>query len=110
MTDADFTRVCTAMKQDISDRTPYRTGNLANNATLIRSTGLNEMRIYVDENIAPYFRFVNERPSYYVNSRYRGTKLLKYNRNYMYFEAAFVKAIQNLASNIGGEITRNDQL
>lgn len=108
MTDTEFTKVCTAMRQDIADRTPYLTGNLANNATLVRSTGLNEIRVYVDENIAPYFKYVNGRPSYRVNSQFKGGKVLKYNRNYMYFERAFVKAVENLANRIDGEIIRID--
>ena len=107
MTDNEFTLVCTAMRQDIADRTPYRTGNLANNATKVESTGYNEMKIYVDERIAPYFPFVNNRASYYVKNPFGG-KMLKANRNYLYFEYAFVKAIQNLAQRIDGEIIQND--
>ena len=107
MTDAQFTKICTAMRQDIADRTPYDTGNLANNATLVRPGGMNEMRIFVDENIAPYFRAVNLRPSYYVNSIYGG-KMLKPNRNYLYFELAFVRALKNLADSIDGEVIQID--
>lgn len=103
MTDAQFTTICTAMRQDIADRTPYDTGNLANNATLVRSSGANEMCIFVDENIAPYFRAVNLRHSYQVNSIYGG-KIVKPNRNYMYFELAFVRALKNLADSIDGEV------
>ena len=107
MTDAEFTTVCKSMKQDIYDRTPHATGNLRNNATKIESAGYNEMKIFVDEKIAPYFRAVNNRPSYYVKSLYGG-KYLKANRNYLYFENAFASAIQNLARRVDGDIIKND--
>lgn len=107
MTDAQFTTICTAMRQDIADRTPHDTGNLADKATLVVPGGMNEMRIFVNENIAPYFRAVNERPSYYVNSIYGG-KVSRPNRNYMYFERAFVSALRNLADSIDGEVIQID--
>ena len=108
MNDTTFTTICTAMKQDISDSTPYDTGNLANNATLVRSVSGSEIKIYVDEKIAPYFRAVNCRKSYTVNAK-GGGKMMKQNRNYMYFERAFDKALRNLANSISGEVIKVDR-
>lgn len=106
MTDEQFSNICHSMLHDIRGRTPRDTGNLADKATLIRSVGSNEMKIYVDEKIAPYFRIVNERPDYYVKSRNSGGRLIRQNRNYMYFQRAVEVAIENLARKIDGEIIK----
>lgn len=104
MTDQQFTTVCTSMLHDIRKDTPKLTGNLANNATLIRSVGANEMRIYVDEKIAPYFPYVNNRVSYRVKGKFGSYS--KLNRNYEYFQKAVETAIENLARKIDGEIVK----
>lgn len=100
MTDQQFTKICTFMRDDIRSMTPYATGNLANNATLLRPVGTNEIRIYVDENIAPYFRYVNDRPTLLSKGRMRK------NPNHEYFQHAVEVAIKNLARKIGGEIIK----
>lgn len=92
------------MLHDIRSMTPRLTGNLADKATLLRSVGSNEIRIYVDESIAPYFPYVNNRPSYRVKGKFGSyTKL---NKNYEYFQHAVEVAIENLARKIDGEIIR----
>lgn len=107
MKDSTFTQICVSMRKDIVNRTPYDTGNLANNATRIHSLGYGKMRIYVNEGIAPYFRFVNCRPYYYVNGK-NGGKVKKENRNHLYFEIATIKAIRKLVKKLDGEIRRID--
>jgi hypothetical protein len=88
------------MLHDIRARTPYATGNLAKNATLIRSIGNNEIRIYVDENIAPYFKYVNNRPTLFSKGRMRT------NPNHEYFQHAVEVATENLARKINGVIIK----
>ena len=104
MTDQQFTFVCSSMLHDIRDKTPKLTGNLADKATLLRSVGANEIRIYVDENIAPYFKYVNNRPTYRVNGKFGS--YTKQNRNYEYFQHAVEEAVENLARKINGEIIK----
>lgn len=100
MTDQQFSNICHSMLHDIRARTPYATGNLAENATLIRSIGNNEIRIYVDENIAPYFKYVNNKGTRISKGRIRT------NPNYMYFQHAVEVATENLARKINGVIIK----
>ena len=104
MTDQQFTVVCSSMLHDIRDKTPRLTGNLADKATLLRSVGANEIRIYVDENIAPYFPYVNNRPTYRVKGKFGS--YTKQNRNHEYFQHAVEVAIEKLARKIDGEIIK----
>ena len=104
MTDQQFTFVCSSMLHDIRDMTPKLTGNLADKATLLRSVGANEIRIYVDENIAPYFKYVNNRPTYRVKGKFGS--YTRQNRNYEYFQHAVEEAVENLARKINGEIIK----
>ena len=118
MNDATFTKVTTAMLADIRERTPKLTGNLARNATLSQSLGNGIVDIYVDEKIAPYFKYVNNYPrthyrAYQSTSTIQGGRIVKNkqlktiskpNRNYGYFEIAFDDALRNLANSVGGVI------
>lgn len=92
------------MRNDIEDMTPKKTRNLAEKATLLRSVGANEIRIYVDENIAPYFKYVNNRPTLYVKGKFGS--YTKQNKNYGYFQHAVEVAIEKLARKIDGEIIK----
>ena len=118
MTDETFTNVTTAMLTDIRERTPKLTGNLARNATLSKSLGSGIVEIYVDNKIAPYFKYVNNYPqthykAYQSTSAIQGGRIIKHkqltaktkpNRNYGYFERAFDEALKNLANSVGGVI------
>lgn len=104
MTDQQFTNICSEMRNDIEDMTPKKTRNLAEKATLIRPVGSNEIRIYVDENIAPYFKYVNNRPTLYVKGKFGS--YTKQNKNYGYFQHAVEVAIEKLARKIDGEIIK----
>ena len=100
MTDQQFTIVCSSMLHDIRNMTPKATGNLAYNATLLRSVGADEIRIYVDEKIAPYFKYVNNRPTLMSKGRMRA------NTNHEYFQNAVEAAIEKLARKIDGVIVK----
>ncbi len=104
MTDQQFTNICTDMLHNIQSMTPWATGNLADKATKITGEGTNEIRIYVDENIAPYFKYVNNRPTYRVKGKFGS--YTKQNRNYEYFQHAVEVAIENLARKIDGVIIK----
>lgn len=118
MNDATFNKVTTAMLTDIRERTPKLTRNLADKATLSRSLGDGIIEIYVDEKIAPYFKYVNNYPrthyrAYQTTSTLQGGRIVKNkqlkamskaNRNYGYFERAFDDALRNLANSVGGVI------
>ena len=100
MTDQQFTNICTDMLHDIRGMTPWATGNLADKATKITGEGSNEIRIYVDENIAPYFKYVNNRPTLFSKGRMRT------NPNHEYFQHAVEVAIENLSRKINGVIIK----
>lgn len=105
MTDQQFTNICSEMRHDIKGMTPWDTGNLADKATKISDLVGNEIRIYVDENIAPYFPYVNNRPTYQVKGKF-GKSYTKQNKNYGYFQHAVEVAIEKLARKIDGEIIK----
>lgn len=89
MTDAQFTAICLSMKQDIQKKTPVDTGNLKLKATKGESIGSGKFKIYVDQKIAPYFRYVNNKG---------------WSKHYRYFETAFEEALIKMAERVGGTI------
>lgn len=120
MTNKKFEDICNQMRKDIFDLTPYDTGNLADKATKIARISNARFEIYVDQTVAPYFKYVNGAPTL-TYRRYQksisGKKIIKRkdlpkvsftvrNRNYQYFERAFEKALENMAHEIGGTIYR----
>lgn len=120
MTNDRFQNICSQMREDIFALTPYDSGNLANEATKLQRLGDAKVKIFVDEEIAPYFRFVNNEPMLTYWSYQRGIKDGKIvkrkdlpkishvtkNRNYHYFEKAVEAALENLAKNAGGKLYR----
>jgi hypothetical protein len=118
MTDAAFQKACKSMLKDIRKDTPRLTGNLAVKATKIKRLGANQFEIYVDEKIAPYFKYVNNAQTITYH-KYRsgivGKKITKRkdlpkvkrvvnNKNYQYFEKSVDKALVNLAEKVGGTL------
>lgn len=65
---------------EMRKRTPRDTGNLADNATIIVEVGLG-FNLGIDAIKAPYFTYVNDRPTYPRGSR---------NPNYRYYERALM--------------------
>lgn len=118
MTDETFSNIAKKMVADIRSKTPWDTGNLAKKATKSNSLGNGIIEIYVDEKIAPYFKYVNNYPrtnyrAYQSTSTIQGGRIVKNkqlktiskpNRNYGYFERAFDDALQKLANRVGGVI------
>ena len=104
MTDAQFTTIVNSIRKEIYDRTPYLTGNLAENATRIESLGVNEMRVYIDINIAPYFKYVNDYDL--IGGRWdeeQGRMVdQKPNGNYHYWERAVEESINIVVRLNGG--------
>lgn len=97
MTDSQFTALSTSILSRIREYTPWDTGNLAKNATKIRSVGVGKFEIYVDEKIAPYFEYVNGLVR--INGRP--------NRNHGYFQEAIKNAIAKAARDYGGTLVND---
>ena len=72
------------------------TDNLKNNATKIECYG-QSTRIFVDETIAPYVVYTNEK---WLSPRWKGTK----NPNEGWFDEFAIKFLQQLAQRLHGEI------
>jgi hypothetical protein len=98
MTDGEFDKAVRKMLFDIQENTPYDTGNLATKATTPRSISPDKFEIYVDEKIAPYFKYVNNYPRLSNGA---------VNKNYGYFHKAFEEALQTMANDAGGVIVRD---
>lgn len=97
MTDAQFTALSAGILTSIREVTPWDTGNLAKNATKIRSVGAGKFEIYVDRKIAPYFDYVNGLAR--INNRP--------NRNHGYFADAIQHAMSVAARNYGGTLVHD---
>lgn len=61
ITDEDFAAACELAYEQLIELAPYDTGNLALNAIQIEFVSPTECKIYVDEKIAPYMPFTNEK-------------------------------------------------
>lgn len=122
MTEPIFNQICHSMRADIQKETPILTGNLRYNATIIEMLESAKFRIYVDEKIAPYFKYVNSYDKVYYRKKSYSTsisggkiirintgwqQLSKPNKNYKYFERAFEDALKNMAHKIGGTVIRD---
>lgn len=60
MTSTDFIVLCKECEQMLRMAAPYKTGNLRYNAIKLEIMTTNEVKLYVDENIAPYMKYTNE--------------------------------------------------
>ena len=118
MKDAAFQKICKSMLEDIRKDTPRLTGNLAVKATKIKRLGAEKFEIYVDETIAPYFKYVNNAQTITYSQYKRGVvnkkitkrkdlpkvKRVVKNKNYQYFERSVEKALVNMAERAGGTL------
>ena len=95
MTDAQFTAFVAVMKWELAKFTPYDTGNLLKNATRSESLGSDKARIYVDTNIAPYFKYVN-----FYEKLVNGRR----NPNKDYFQKGIESAVERAAKMSGGTV------
>ena len=95
MTDKQFTQLVTAIKADIRNDTPKRTGNLRFNATDGRPVSAGKYVITVSGRIAPYFGAVNNRARYPSG---------RPNPNYQYFEKSLMENLEKYAKAAGGVV------
>ena len=91
MTDSEFDALCFYILKEFRKMTPYKTGNMCNNATKLEMVNAKTCKIYVDEAIAPYLPY-----TYYEwkAPRWNGAK----NPNEGWFDRACEKAIKSAAS------------
>jgi hypothetical protein len=61
ISDEDFAAACELAYEQLRELAPYDTGNLALNAIQIEFVSPTECKIRVDEAIAPYMPFTNEK-------------------------------------------------
>lgn len=117
MNEKDFSDACSLFLESIREQTPWRTGNLAK-ATEIIQHGDAKFEIRVNEEIAPYFKYVNNAKTltYHkyrtevvnkkITKRKDLAKTLKVvnNKNYHYFERAVENSLEVLAKKVGGTL------
>lgn len=84
MTNAQFMAFGERIKRQLQSFSPIRTGNLRYNSIRLERTGEDEIRIYVDEKIAPYMPYTNEP---WLSPRWNGKK----NPNEAWFDNAAFK-------------------
>lgn len=108
MTNQEFNDIVHHMVGKIRENTPRRTKNLMNNATKSKSLGADRFVIFVDTEIAPYFKYVNNEPLIRreVKVGNRKAQMFKRNRNYQYWQKAVDLAIEDIAKALGGRVER----
>ena len=92
MNDTLFNVVVHTALATVKKNTPYKTGNLRNKATMLKSKGGRTFVIYVDTATAPYFKYVN------------GTRSGKSVRSTGYWKKAAYAAANDIAAFLGGRI------
>ena len=90
MTDQEFNQLAYLMLLWIRHETPYKTGRLCLDATQHERMGSRCFKIYVDEDEAPYFKYVNGK------GKHKG-----------YWKKAIDAAIKRAAREYGGYIERS---
>lgn len=74
---------------------PFKTGNLRYNAIKLESIGNGEWKIFVDQNIAPYMPYTNEK---WISPHWNGKK----NPNQKWWDKSVKETISYISSQIGG--------
>ena len=80
---------------------PYHTGNMANNATKVEKVSENEVKIWVDSDVADYVVYTNEP---WTSPKWNG----KQNPNEKWFEKATEQVVQYIAGVLNGNITTGE--
>lgn len=78
---------------------PQRTGNLRYNSILLRTTGVNQYQIYINQDIAPYAPYTIEK---WISPRWNGKK----NPNEGWWDKFCEKIITEIAKSTGGELPK----
>ena len=94
MTDRELNDAVHRALATVKKHTPYRTGCLRHEATLLMARGGRSFVIYVDTDKAPYFKYVN------------GTRNGKSIRSTGYWQRAVDEVINNIARELGGRVTK----
>lgn len=101
MTDSYFANICEKATQELRNRAPKKTGNLAYNGVQLVFVSNREALLYVDESIAPYMPYTNEP---WVADRWKG----KPNPNEGWFDRAADGIAQLLNDLAGGKLKSVD--
>lgn len=97
MTDADFRKLCNEIVDELRRQAPRRTGNLADNAIRFEFVG-NTCNIYVDEEIAPYMPYTNEK---WLSPKWNG----KQNPNEAWWQDTIEnKIVKGIAAKVRGVV------
>lgn len=84
----------------IKDHAPYDTGNLSRNAIKYEQVGYKKWKITVNQDIAPYMPYTNEK---WLSPKWHG----KQNPNEGWWNDIVIEAMNIIATNVGGVI-KND--
>lgn len=95
MTTQQFMALGNLLKEELKMRSPIDTGNLRYNSITMRMVSPDEIRIYIDEAIAPYMPFTNEP---WISPRWNGKK----NPNEHWFDNAAEYLVKFIADNYNG--------
>lgn len=98
--------LCYKAIQMIRDNAPKDTGNLAFNSVVYNNNGVYgiEFRISIDQNIAPYMVYTNEK---WISPRGKENKIPK-NLNESWWNRTCEQIINMFERELGGELTQND--
>lgn len=99
ISDEDFAAACELAYEQLIELAPYDTGNLALNAIQIEFVSPTECKIYVDEKIAPYMPFTNEK---WISPRWNGAE----NPNESWWNRACEFIMGIIADLLGGELKK----
>ncbi len=91
MTKKQFQKLCELVKDEIYKRAPKDTGNLSSNALRIEYVTPDECKIYIDQSIAPYMPYTNEK---WISERWKGKK----NPNEGWWQGAIATAIETITA------------
>ena len=89
-------------KKLVKKESPYRTGNLRINAIKSERISSHEYKIYVDNGVAPYMPYTNEK---WVSPRWNG----KQNPNENWWDRAFDSVVNYLTHDLHGEVEKQRQ-
>lgn len=102
MTSAIFKVLCLEFVAELKKYAPKDTGNLAYNSIQYVFTSDNECQIKVNEQVAPYMVFTNEK---WISPKWKG----KPNPNEQWWNKAIEITLEKLAYKYGGILSRGTQ-
>lgn len=97
--DAKIVVVLNKAKDLLQTLTPIDTGNMRYNGVRLMPMGPGHWRLIVDENLAPYVPYTNEK---WISPKWRGKK----NPNENWWNEAIEKVILLIAADLGGSFKK----